>query len=382
MSNTTRIKSLEVLRALAFIGVMLCNSGMFGMGPLGYWGVSIFLVLSGFVSVLNQYQKEAIKTSPEEVMKYAIGKIKKLYLLHVLTTLALAIFSFIGEKTEPIEKILTHLFTNLLLIQEWLPLENISINGPAWFLCPLFLSYFIFPFVINKMKKKYTKRKALFSIIALYITQVLISLISKNIPLNEYEENMFLVYNVSEWIIYYHPITRAMEIIIGYNLGYLYINRTKENIAKATLKEASVLILIFLSYFLAISTGIKTEYQQLIPTTNTNDWWRRTILYTPTTCLLIYLFAFEEGKISKILTNKVTLYLAKISSYGFLIHNVVYRYLETIMYYLISEEFKYYYGPYVKATIGILLTILCCEIWMLIDQRFIKKKNVMVTKSC
>ena len=360
------------------MGVMLCHTEIFGLGPLGHWGVSVFFVLSGFVSVISQYQKEELKTSPKEVTKYAIGKIKKLYLLYVLTTLALAIFSFIGDKTEPIEKVLARLLENFLLIQEWLPLQSRSINVPAWFLCTLFLSYFIFPFVINKMKKNYTNKKALLSIVALYIIQVIICLISKNIPLNEYEENMFLVYNVPDWIIYYHPITRVMEIIIGYNLGYLYINRTKANIKKATLKETLVLLLILLSYVAAVSTDIKTEYHQLIPTVNPNNWWRRTILYTPTTCLLIYLFAFEQGKISKVLVNKVTLYLAKISPYGFLIHSVVFRYLQAIMWHLISEEFNYYYGQYIQTTLGIILSIICCEIWMWINQKFLKMKSTSV----
>jgi peptidoglycan/LPS O-acetylase OafA/YrhL len=375
MSNTIRIKSLEALRALAFTGVMLSHTGISRIGFLGGWGVSVFLVLSGFVSVISQQNKEPLKTSPKEVFRYAISKIKKLYLLHVLTTLANIIFSFVGDKTESIERLLTRLLANLLLIQEWLPLNERSMNGASWFLCPLFLSYFIFPFVINKMKKNYTNRKALFSIITLYIIQVIICLISKNIPLNEYEDNMFLVYNVSDWIIYSYPITRVIEIIIGYNLGYLYIHRTKTNIDKATLKEAFVLLLVLLSYVAVLSTSIKTEYQQSIPTVNPNNWWRNTLLYTPTTCLLIYLFAFEEGKISKILTNKVTLYLAKISPYGFLIHYVVFRYLDAAMQFLISQEFKYYYGPYIKITLGIILSIICCEIWMLINKKFLKTNH-------
>jgi peptidoglycan/LPS O-acetylase OafA/YrhL len=373
VSNTTRIKSLEALRALAFIGVMLSHTRIFGLNPLGQWGVSVFFVLSGFGSVISQYQKEELKTSPKEVIRYAISKIKKLYLLYVLTTLALIIFSFIGDKTEPIGRVLVRLLANLLLIQEWLPLEKRSINGVSWFLCSIFLSYFIFSFIINKMKERYTNRKALFSIIALYIIQVVIGLISKNMPLNEYEENALFVYDMPVWIIYYHPITRAMDIIIGYNLGYLYINRTKENIDKATLKEVLVLLLILLSLILSTLTIIKTEYQQLI--INPNNWWRMSILYTPTTCLLIYLFAFEQGKISKTLVNKVTLYLAKISPYGFLIHPVVFRYLDVVMYHLLSEDFYHNYGTCVRLTLGIILTIICCEIWMLIDQRFIKKKK-------
>ena len=221
------------------------------------------------------------------------------------------------------------------------------------------------------MKKNYTNRKALFSIIVLYIIQVIICLISKNVPFNE--ENMFLVYNVSNWIIYKYPITRVIEIIIGYNLGYLYINRTKENIDKATLKEAFVLLLILLSLVLSISTDFKTEYQQL--TVNPNNWWRKTILYTPTTCLLIYLFAFEQGKISKILVNKVTIYLAKISPYGFLIFSVVLKYLDVAISILISQKFDYYYGSYVRVILGIVLTIICSEIWMQINHKFFKKKK-------
>ena len=47
-----------------------------------------------------------------------------------------------------------------------------------------------------------------------------------------------------------------------------------------------------------------------------------TIVFLPSSVLLVYIFAKNEGLITKVLTNKVTIYLGDISSFIFLFHQV------------------------------------------------------------
>ena len=57
-----KIKALEGLRGIAFFCVLLCHSELFGKisESLGAWGVSVFLVLNGFLMTYNYYDKNRL----------------------------------------------------------------------------------------------------------------------------------------------------------------------------------------------------------------------------------------------------------------------------------------------------------------------------------
>ena len=107
-------------------------------------------------------------------------------------------------------------------------------------------------------------------------------------------------------------------------------------------------------------------------------WWTYSLIFIPGSMLLIYAFAMQSGYLSKLLTNRFTLYLAKISPYGFLIHFVVFRYL-SVIYFLISGyeigEFFFKYRNLCDLTLGIGISIVCTEIWIRLYDRFIKSRN-------
>ena len=68
-----------------------------------------------------------------------------------------------------------------------------------------------------------------------------------------------------------------------------------------------------------------------------------------------------------LLTNRLTLYMAKISPYAFLIHVVVFYSMAMIYYHIPNVdgvEFGNRYGGWINATIGFLLTVVCSELWM------------------
>lgn len=100
-ANNAMIDTLQVLRCLAFIGVFLSHVGWNAttMAGMGYWGVSVFLVLSGFTMVYSYYGKGRIRAvSVRDNLRFAMGKVGKLYPLYVLTTLAVFIFFLIGDE--------------------------------------------------------------------------------------------------------------------------------------------------------------------------------------------------------------------------------------------------------------------------------------------
>lgn len=167
------MESLNALRGIAFLTVMYSHTGINIFAETGKCAVSVFFILSGFVMVYSYYGTNKItEVSVCRNIRFAINKIKRLYLLHVLCTLAMLVFAFIGENRASIKMIFLKLFLNLFFLQEWIPLGNYgisrSINGVSWFLCTTILAYFIFPWIIKKMEKNYNKQKAVFSIVIVF----------------------------------------------------------------------------------------------------------------------------------------------------------------------------------------------------------------------
>ena len=118
-----RISTIEGLRAIAFLGVVFTHTGL-GKGIFdqsGHCAVSVFFVISGFVAVYSGIDRYDLEPSPAHNFNYLVKRIRIIYPLHVITTLAVTKFEF----TENGRSLLYDVFKlglNLLLVQEWLPM--------------------------------------------------------------------------------------------------------------------------------------------------------------------------------------------------------------------------------------------------------------------
>ena len=159
-----RIKSVQVIRAIAFILIFLSHVELISTGPVG---VSLFLVLSGFCMTYSYLDKSEKTPCPSFMnnLKFARDKIKKLYPLHVVTLLfvALVIFGelilYNGSGTE-IAKQGSYFVANALLLQSWIPWRDgyFSFNAVSWYLSTSAFSYFIFLWVFREIQSKDKKR--------------------------------------------------------------------------------------------------------------------------------------------------------------------------------------------------------------------------------
>ena len=98
MLQDKRIKTLQVLRGVAFLGVVLSHTGLKYIGSWGHWSVSLFFILNGFLMVHNYYGKNRIgSVSVKDNIYFAFRKTMGIYSLHVITMLPFFIRCIAGE---------------------------------------------------------------------------------------------------------------------------------------------------------------------------------------------------------------------------------------------------------------------------------------------
>ena len=353
-----RIQTLESLRAFAFLGVFAHHTSLKIFEGAGAWGVSIFIMLSGFVLAINYLSKDKIpSTSCKYNLYFALNKIKKIYLLHVLTMIAMLPFWL--KESASLEWRGTKIVLNLLLLQEWVPLKGKRINDVAWYLSVAVFIYFMFPWVVRKMKQKYSNEKALWSIMTLFLLQIIIGIIASRLPV--IENNTYFVWDFEfvYWLCYTFPPIRFIDFLIGCNLGYLYFNKKEYKHSDSNnFKEIVCVLLSTVTNVVYIIASVNSSFA------DPDRWWTYSALFTVSSCFAIYYFAMGKGAISNALTNRVTAYFARISPYAYLIHYVVFRYMSAVFNKISGVGCSKVMVGMMKLTLGFALTVLTTEVWI------------------
>ena len=301
-----KLNSLQVIRALACVGVITGHSGM---TKLGAWGVSVFLVLSGFL-MSYVYDDRKLESSFVSNIKFSVKKIKKLYLLHILMLINF-LAAFVINHDKFLNDTVSCFWTtiaNAALIQAWVPIYSVyfSLNHASWYLSACLFLYFLFPYILSYLRKLSDSKKVFFSACIIYgimlSTEIFCIIVFSDKD----------VFHPSYWFTYIFPIFRAGDFYIGCCIGYVFRHhKIHLKAVSATLLEIITFVLIFIA-----ETMIKEKLYPLGTTT----------LFLPTSVLLVYLFALNTGWISRILTCKPLVLIGDISGHMFLIHMIVIRY--------------------------------------------------------
>lgn len=146
-----KIKSLQFLRACAFLAVLAAHCDF----PLleGSMGVSIFFVLSGFCMAINYIPRaESLPSSFKGCVRFGCGKIKKLYILHLLM-IAYVVFFLWGMPDSFSDVVI--LIIHALLLQSLFPSSAVitPYNGVSWFLSTYMFVCMAAPFIIKCLAK-------------------------------------------------------------------------------------------------------------------------------------------------------------------------------------------------------------------------------------
>lgn len=305
------LNSIQALRAIAFLAIVTYHCGITPGGP---WGVSVFLVISGFCLVYG-YSKRAFPVSVKHNFVFVVRRTQKLYPLHIILMIFVILRECI-EKNE-ITVSLMRVFADSFLLTSWIP-SNLGIvpyNGVAWYLSTIVFCYFLFGYTFLFVSQICKKKQAILGIACVYLIQiiVLISLI-KLIGIND---------EMAMWFTYECPIYRFGDFLIGCFLGKFYLmdkNDVVDN-KKYSIMEIGIFFICIISL---IIYGLKRGVLG-------SESVRYSLLFTPSSIMLVYVFAHRRGIFTRILTNRITVSLASISAAGFLIHQVVIYTVKTII---------------------------------------------------
>lgn len=299
------LDTLTSFRFFAAVLVFIFHVGIFTKYQTGYLGVSFFFILSGFILAYS-YSNKVKTLSHLELKNFYIARFAKIYPIHILTFfLAIPYYFFIPLKHEPILYVF-QAFTNILLIQSFIPFGNISFNGVSWSLSDELFFYALFPFLIVISFKclKSIKGMLIFSL-SLWLAIVI------------FISNFFSEINdFNTWFTYYFPVIRIVEFIVGITIGLVFLE-IKNNFSKFSSIFYSFLEISAITLLIMIVI-ISPDFIQNL---------RYGLIYTPFLAFLIFAFSFQKGYISKLISKRIFVYLGEISFSFYMIHNLVLSYI-------------------------------------------------------
>lgn len=165
------------------------------------------------------------------------------------------------------------------------------------------------------------------------------------------------------YLTYLCPLFRAGDFTISCCAGCLYHSCKQESTlprsAFSLLELAAVLLAGGCLFIAAKQTGVLGAVA-----------FRYNVLFTPSAVLLVWLLAMGKGFISRLLSAKPFLWLAQLSPYGFLIHQVLIRYMEWT-----ADKFSLTVQPVVW-TLTVFLLTLCLSWFYKALERRVRQRRI------
>lgn len=295
-----RFKSLDGWRGLAALFVALYHlpfiNHIYDLPFLrnSFLFVDFFFVLSGFV-ITHAYQNRLYKT--QDITLFIKKRIARLWPLHIFVLLLFLGFEFLklflyktGSLTlEAVpftgEYSVESFVSNLLLMQSLGFHSNLSWNYPSWSISAEFYTYIVFALIFlisNKSKMMIQLQYFILILVSFYI-------LYRNVDLINYATYDFGLF----------------RCIPGFLLGSIsYILHIKSNNFKMPLASLIEIAVITATYFFFVYAG-DTKFSLIAP-----------FMFS----LVVFVFSFEQGILSKFLQNHRIQNLGKWSYSIYMLH--------------------------------------------------------------
>ena len=280
------IKSLQALRGVFAFMIFLHHVPVFPAG--GDWGVSFFLVISGFL--LARRYSDDLEGGSFDHMAFVRRRVSRIYPLHWLCLFVF--FAFFAHFSLDNGRLV--MLFNILLLQSWVPSVNyyFSYYPEAWFLSVIVFCYALFPVVAKGVLKASARRLAVWAVgvVAVYLAVVNALGSDRVLPL-----------------VYISPAFRCLDVIVGVVLYRLLCGRRIG--ALSTLGELAMLALMAL--FVLVYAYVPERYALA------SYWW------VPSVILIAAFAADGHGAVSRLLSSRPMVAFGNMSFYFYMSHGLV-----------------------------------------------------------
>ena len=309
---TVDVRSLQALRGLAFVGIFLGHFYYFGWTPIS---VSVFFVLSGFLLTIKdtrEYENYTLADSFHE----AIRRVMKLFPLHLVLTVICIPLAIVREDVFSIVDLIVKLICNVFLVQSLVPSADIaaSLNGVAWYLSTILILYILFPFIYRIFYRIKNADKLRILLLLTIIVQTAMVFFTYRTFHNE---------NILVYLTHCFPLYRLFDMLAGIILALLLTVKEERNV------DYSPKLYIFFEVAIILSCA---DLVFIWTMGETNIFYTHAPVTTLLAVLLTFVFSKNKGILTKILTNKVLVFLGDRSGSAFLIHFPIVVYINTFIF--------------------------------------------------
>ena len=305
-----RIGSFVGLKVIALALIVLWHTNLFkGYGDLGAVGVQFFFVVSGFLVAYNRLAKwQATDVTWKDSCRYLVAKLEGTWPLHIICCLAVfwgCVTSGLFGTYEFNLNVVTRLALNTFLLQAW-SFQPISYNGSAWFLSALLFCYFCAPFLSLFVRGI---KWSLAVLIAVLCFRYAIEWVQYTYP-NEF------------WRLNYHnsPFVRCLEFFCGMLL-FPIVHECRLRIR--SLWGNDVMRMLWLS---CLEILVILIFAYVVIPNRCHQLRGSLVLWH---ILLVFIFAFDGGLLSRLFGKGVFVLLSKLELEVFLLHQAVFYLLRT-----------------------------------------------------
>jgi peptidoglycan/LPS O-acetylase OafA/YrhL len=299
--------ALYALRFFAAFGIYIHHLYY----PYGFGSalVTFFFIISGFTTACS-FSKKGFILSKNSLKKYYVGKFIKLYPLHIITfILSIPIMGYMNQKFNLIQAIV-----NVFLVQSYYPngKDVFLFNGLSWFIADVLFFYLVIPFIYKLITILRIDR----NIFVLILSSTALFCIA--FFLSYYFRWNVEAYTFGWWLVYVSPYFRLIDCLIGFLIGLIF-TRLNEKICIEIKNRLIVFTIIEIFSVLLLYLAYKSKILLI-------DSIRYGVYYIPVLVLFIFVFAFDSGIISKVISIKPFVYLGKISNAIYMIHQLIIYY--------------------------------------------------------
>lgn len=277
----------------------------------GVYGVTFFFLLSGFCLNLG-YSEKLAALNKDTYKSFVWKRIKKVYPTYiVMQTLCLVAEIIKNPAADTMKELLWKYVISIPMLQMLIPNKKVyvSINGVSWFMSALFLIYLITPVIImlasSVREQKGKNAMILLALILLYIGMGLYS--ARYLETGDAREFMTRSLPVDVIVFCFGVFLSNLRMVFHREES----DRNGIRIMGMTVLEIAVIVLAVWFYFQTLRIPLwKTDLEKIL-----------------VFMLLIFVYSYDGGILSKVFAWKPFLILGAVSFEFYLIHYFVVRHI-------------------------------------------------------